>query len=687
VEEEMGAMRSSTGLSLICLVQVGILFSQIVTNVSPYYPVAYDQLRYLNEAYKLEDSFVQQGVLSVVRQLLSPYSPNGFLLSLEGGLATALTGAHRTAALSVNIILLVVTQFSLFFAVRRAFSEAAAWCAVTLFLLVTTPFLVAGGIFDFRIDFSAFYLLGIWSCTVISSRIFLEGNISLLAGLVASWLVLTRFISFVYLGAIMGLLVAFFAVGWIVRHDALMKSRCLNATLSGAIMTAMFAPFLAINAKIIYNYYFISLFVSNEAKIRALENGVDSGIKHLQYYPVSLLFDHLRFPFLIFAGASLTIAAIRHYLIHGNARYDWRRNLGSIWFLICVIVVPFAFANLSASKSPVIIGIVGVPIVLLIAILVDTVLGLRPEAGHFTRWQTKGAAIICVCIGLAVFLSRAAAPKCYLGVDSCLAVNNFNDAIIKFARSNLDDTPAFSSDNVNEMFNHLALSDRTYEQLGSPVNFRPEYDMQIFALTKEDLLNRFSRSDVVVLSDPHLGRNSVYPSNAVVSENWDELRRLVSGSMISVARTNIAGVPYEAFVRSSPKVTGLSGGWITSAGIDLRANGQEIAARPFIVLEGLALLEPLGGVPEPRAALRLGTGGPSTSLPARITMSDNRYKIVIDYSTTCAREAEPTIHISFDRFFVPLKAGINADTRELVLYAPRRSALRTDDEMPYKKAR
>src|SRR3981081_259710 len=90
--EMIGTMRfSTTCLSLICAVQIGILYSQVVTNVSPYYPVAFDQLRYLSEAYKLGDTFIQQGVLSVARELLSPYSPNGFLLSLEGGLATALT--------------------------------------------------------------------------------------------------------------------------------------------------------------------------------------------------------------------------------------------------------------------------------------------------------------------------------------------------------------------------------------------------------------------------------------------------------------------------------------------------------------------------------------------------------------------------------------------------------------------
>jgi len=658
-------------LSAICLIQIGLLYSQVATNVSPYYPVAYDQLRYLNEAYKLSQSFVQEGVLAVARQLLSPYSPNGFLLSLEGGLVAALSGGHRAAALSVNIILLILTQCFLFQSVKRQFSEAAAWCAVTLFLLTATPFLNAGGIFDFRIDFSAFCLFGIWTSTVLSSRIFLERNTSLLAGFVAGWLVLTRFITFVYLGTIVGLLVCFFALVWIIRRDPLSKKRCLNAALSGAIMSAMFAPFFVINAKIIYNYYFVGLFVGSEPGVRALEFGIDTPIKHLLFYPASLLFYHLGFPFLIFAGACLVFAGVQHRIFQTDDRYDWRRNGAALGFLICVIAVPFAFVNLSASKSPVIIGVVGVPVILLVTVLIDTILGERIIDGRFNSWQAKTLGALCIGIAFSVFLFRAMAPKCRLDVSSCFAVNDFSDEIIKYARANLGDAPIFSSDNVTEMFNYLALSDRSFEQPGSPVNFLPGYDLQILSTTKEDILNRFSQSDVVVLSDPLLGRNSVYPSNVTMTQHWSELRTLVTKNMISVARANIAGVPYEAFVKPAPKITGLSGGWITSAGIDVRMNSRAIADRPYVILEGLALLQPLGGPPEPHAVLRDSIGSAlSTGLPAKITMFDNRYKIVIDCSNACARMVEPTIHLKFDRFFVPSKVGINADTRELVLYAP-----------------
>ena len=84
------------------------------------------------------------------------------------------------------------------------------------------------------------------------------------------------------------------------------------------------------------------------------------------------------------------------------------------------------------------------------------------------------------------------------------------------------------------------------------MNFLPGYDLQILSTTKEDILSRFSQSDVVVLSDPHLGRNSVYPSNVTMTEYWPELRTFVTKHMISVARANIAGVPYEAFVKPAP---------------------------------------------------------------------------------------------------------------------------------------
>jgi hypothetical protein len=662
---------SSACLSGICILQAGVLCSQVVTNVSPYYPVSFDQLRYLNDAYKLGDHFVGGGILAVARQLLSPYSPNGLLLPLEGGIATALSGAHRTAALSVNIIVLIVSECFLFQSVKKQFSETAAWCALTLFLLTTTPFLNAGGVFDFRIDFSAFCIFGIWTCTVLSSEIFLKRSASLLAGFVAAWLVLTRFITFVYLGTIMGILIGTFALMWIIRNDPLMKQRALNAGLSGSILIAAVAPFFAINAKLIYNYYFVSLFVSGEAGIRALEFGVDSRIKHLLYYPESLLFDHLGRSFLIFATACLLGAAIWHYRVHKSVRYDWGRHTAALYFLICVIGVPFAFLNLSASKSPVIISVICVPVILLIAVLVDTILGQRSEEQFVDSWKAKTLGVLCVGIGLSVFLFRAAAPKCHLGIDACLEVNDFNDAIISYARDNLDEAPVFSSDGVHEMFNYLALSDRTYEERGSPVNFQPAYDMQIFAPTRENLLSAFSRSDVAVLSDPRLGRNSIYPSNVVIAQNWEELKAQVSGSMISVARTNIAGVPYEAFARPAPKITGLSGGWITSAGVDLRINSRVIGDRPYIILEGQAMLQPLGGTPVPRAELRdLAGKAQPTALPAKIIISGNRYKVVIDCSNACSKIAEPSVHLTFDRFFVPLKAGINADTRELVLYAP-----------------
>jgi hypothetical protein len=130
-------------------------------------------------------------------------------------------------------------------------------------------------------------------------------------------------------------------------------------------------------------------------------------------------------------------------------------------------------------------------------------------------------------------------------------------------------------------------------------------------------------------------------------------------------------VPYEAFAKPTPRITGLSGGWITSAGVDLRFNNRIVGDRPYIILEGQAVLQPLGGAPELRAELRDSADKTlPTVLPAKIAISDNRYKIVIDCSGACAKIAEPIVHLTFDRFFVPLKAGINADTRDLVLYAP-----------------
>jgi hypothetical protein len=122
------------------------------------------------------------------------------------------------------------------------------------------------------------------------------------------------------------------------------------------------------------------------------------------------------------------------------------------------------------------------------------------------------------------------------------------------------------------------------------------------------------------------------------------------------------------------KIEGASAGWITSAGLSIEVDADHLRRWPVIILDGTAIYDVLGGVPGVQAAFVDGTGHLGGAIPASLGRTDQAYKIVID-----TRGAQPptlgrvTIRLPFDRFFVPSKLGINADIRELVVFAPTKA--------------
>jgi hypothetical protein len=199
----------------------------------------------------------------------------------------------------------------------------------------------------------------------------------------------------------------------------------------------------------------------------------------------------------------------------------------------------------------------------------------------------------------------------------------------------------------------------------------------IFATPREAALQAIFESDVVVLTDPVLGRGAPYPMNTKIREYWDELWTWTVENLALVSSTEIAGIPYRTFVRPSIIVHGLSGEWITSSGISIEIGATDLARWPFIVLEGRANYDVLGGELRPRAFVLDATARRGKELPAIFNRLGERYEIAIDARTAASAASESVkIQLMFDRFFVPSKLGINADTRELVIFAPDKRELR-----------
>src|SRR5260370_13363691 len=175
--ENLGAKRRIHTVLLIVLfaLEAMIFYVHVARDIAPFYPSNYDQLYYYIATYDLIGAFHARGLSALVEELLQPNSATGTTFVLQGALLSLIGGENRTAILSVNLIYLLALQFVFFVLIRtRTGRPGFAWLPMALLLSLSTLFYVAGGIYDYRIDFSAFCLYGIWTCLLVWSCSFLR---------------------------------------------------------------------------------------------------------------------------------------------------------------------------------------------------------------------------------------------------------------------------------------------------------------------------------------------------------------------------------------------------------------------------------------------------------------------------------------------------------------------------------
>ena len=85
-------------------------------------------------------------------------------------------------------------------------------------------------------------------------------------------------------------------------------------------------------------------------------------------------------------------------------------------------------------------------------------------------------------------------------------------------------------------------------------------------------MSLLKKSDFAILTN--LPKVGIYPFYRRIAEYWDDLKAWADDNMI-VARI----VPFSSFtatlyLRPTAKISGISGGWITSHGLSLEATGR-----------------------------------------------------------------------------------------------------------------
>ena len=323
------------------------------------YPNNHDQATYLLHTYSLYTDHLSNGIAAWIKYLKNPPS-QGILFPVQGVFLCLLFGATRMACLGVNFILFAVLQAFLLYTVRWLTRDIwLGFVGVGLLLSQISAFFWAGGLFDYRIDFSAYCLYGIWILVVLRSAVFSDTRWTVGAGLVAAWLMLMRFVTVPYiigatlLTALLISVTSLYGLSDVRERHAVLR-RIKGAGLFLAIVVGATGPFLYLARHAIWGYYG-ERHLGPEKYVIAAQLHITDFIGHLSYYPKSILYDHLGPLFGALSLALLCIAYIFRRIRSKNpavssSHPDPCSPIPAFLFVVATIVTPLIVSDAQHYK-------------------------------------------------------------------------------------------------------------------------------------------------------------------------------------------------------------------------------------------------------------------------------------------------------------------------------------------------
>lgn len=536
----------------------GYLFREIIH----YYPFGFDQAVYLLTIYNLYENILNHGLVMGVAH--TPMLATGILFPIQSSLFFLVFGAARYNALLLNFIYFVILQISVVWAARSIASKIyIPVMLLGLLLCVKTPFFGAGGIVDFRMDFIAFCLYGIFVSCVITSKIFLERKWSIVAALIASLLILTRSLTVTYVGlTLMAFLVyllfsKYCAEKGGVRHLQ-QKNRLYNLLLVSFVLIVLVVPLLWLNKLGIYNYYVGNHLFGSEKYIRAAEVGATGFFSALTFYPRSILFVHIGVVALSLGFLMLVVTGIQSRLaISAKNNLEDQQNIRSFVefsdgcvFIVLSILMPLLMLTADVSKSSVVGSIVVVPCLWLLVWLSNYFDQKRLDEELGSDKLLYLLAIVILMFGLYNqfhFLThhRQAARK-----HDLVEINKMYNDIGNYAVVKSWPQTRLSVDHISDYLTNDGIADLYFEQHGKLLNIVIEpLGSSIFAINKSKALASLKESNVVILNMHAYPGFSPYPFNVSINALQPSLQRVAEHEFKRLGDYPFKGSVYRVYVK------------------------------------------------------------------------------------------------------------------------------------------
>lgn len=640
------------------------------------YPMSFDQLQYLERSYDTFDHVLSEGpVRGLIYGLMIP-APQGIMIQCQAALLFLWLGASRMSALDLNLVyfflLQVVVAYTLLWYSRR---WSVVFLGLGLLASILTPFEQAGSLADFRIDFIAMCLFGIFICLALRSNLFLSRRWSLAAGACTGMLILFRFLwapamLLIYLAVLAFLGYQRFR-GKNSMPDQVVR-RVTNVIAAGVVVTVMALPGLWANRAPL-NAYYIGQVTTHENDVRNKEFGVNGRMDALLYYPSSLYHDHL--------GSTCVVLCIGVLLLAARGKRAGREASGrkinypvdgrsSLAFMLLCLAVPLTILTAFPSPSPV-VGSILVPPFLGLAL--GLAVGAFRTEQH-PEWFLPGAVAVIAVVGFYTQVSLAARRSLLSPHHADIAsVFSLYDEIGDRAVSMGLSTPSVAFDRIHDYLYPMMLDTVYFERHGVLLKANGTLGMTVMPESAAEATTAIKSSDFVVLTEPaSTEQDTAMPFNQSMLSAENGLFASAQQNLVPVREFEAFSQHLALYMRLPLKLEGNSGEWITSKGADLVGPVELLRQRPHLELGGRTIhVEFFQGNWAVRAQL-LAPGQPPKDIPATITAPADNYTISIQVNPAdLPAHGNVKVHFALDKYFVPKEIHDGVDTRQLSIMAPQ----------------
>ena len=684
-------------LCILFLAQFALFYQYARREVIGAYPFAFDQAFYLSVVYSLSHSAILHKAFfkTLFGYFLTAKEAHGPMLILHGVFFQLFFGPGRMSALLINFFYFCLLEFFIFITARwLAKRDSMGWLAVGLLMLCDSTFFSAGGLFDFRIDFIASCLYGIFLCLVVRSNGLQERR--WLAGAVICGLLLVSFrtITFFYITGLFMLLLAGMSAALFFEKKRGQKERAALLIAMAKKLLAFFLSWFVLASPIILfllsairAYYGVGTVSGEEKHIRAAEFGITGLSGHLTFYIDSLLVYHLGYLYLI-VWATLVAFALGSSLVCSGKNNTGRlmpENFPWItfFFVIAAIISPWLILTVIESKSPVVISILDVPVTLIVIILLTC--GCRINESRVSGFSSRACSVTAACIML-VGCGNWMEQLSHAGLvnsnpESVKQVDVLYDYLMNEAEENGIKSPVISCDFIADWLSCLAVADRIYEKHGIWLDTQGGLGASIFSINHDEVFKKIGKSDFVLLTD--LPKEGPYPFFASMNSMEPEMRAWCETHLIHGREFQIYNGKVTVYIRPGIKLEGTSADkWITPEGFRFQLTDELLAwlrttSKTRLVFEGD--YNPNWLPKEPQAALQLldasGTPtAPDTTSVSFTRLESGRYRLGIDLEKLLAdhslKGGSYVIIRLENSYFIPKEIGVNDDTRKLVVPEP-----------------